>query len=803
MKIEHDGFIEISTALSASSRTWNCKRVKWSALLEKLSNTVKTSETHNQFMSASKAEQSAIKDVGGFVGGRLINGRRTKNAVQYRQLLTLDIDYSTRDFFYNFQLMYDCAACIHGTHKSTPDNPRHRLIIPLSREVSPEEYEPIARRVASVLGIDMFDQSTYETNRLMYWPSTSCDIEYYFDYQDGAWLDADEVLATYTDWHNISEWPVASNYEGKVRDALTKQEDPRSKRGLIGAWCRTYTITDVIEGFLSDVYAPAGDNRYTYIAGTTAAGLVVYDDTFAYSHHGTDPCGGKLCNAYDLVRIHKFGHLDKGTEKEGAARPSDKAMEQLILTDKATVKSLGEERLAEAKYDFGGATPSVDAEATEEDTEWLSGLKANMKGEYENSSENINLILKNDKTLKDAFALNTFDNRRYLTRDMPWRSVSDSEPVRDVDYAGVRNYLDCIYGITGAQKIEDAVSLSIERNQYHPVRQYLDSLVWDGTPRVDTLLIDYFGAEDNAYTRATIRKSLCAAVARIYEPGTKYDMVPILVGPQGTYKSTFLRKLGGRWFSDTFTTVQGKEAFEQLQGSWIIELAELSAFKKSESESIKQFISKCDDMFRPAYGRTVEVYKRQCVFFGTTNDSDFLKDPTGSRRFNPIDIRPELATKSVPGELDGEVDQIWAEAVVLYRNGEPLYFTGEEASQATDAQESHSAIDERSGIIEDFLNLELPEDWPNMDLYDRRTWLNDPLRKKGSVRREVVTVAEVWCECLQRPKDEMSRYNTRDINDILRSMPNWEFVSAVRTVPGYGRQKYYRRKGASGYADLL
>ena len=251
---------------------------------------------------------------------------------------------------------------------------------------------------------------------------------------------------------------------------------------------------------------------------------------------------------------------------------------------------------------------------------------------------------------------------------MPWRKIQGIEPMRDVDYSGIRNYIECIYGITSSQKIDDAIAIAVEKFSFHPIRDYINNLNWDGTHRIDSLLIDYFGADDSLYTRASIRKALCAAVARVFNPGTKYDMVLVLVGPQGTYKSTFFKRLGMAWFSDTFSTFQGKESFEQLQGAWLIEMAELSGLKKAEVEQVKQYISKCEDMFRPAYGRTIETYKRQCVFFGTTNNMDFLKDPTGNRRFNPVDAHIERRTKHVIYDLtQSEVDQIWAEAYVLWK----------------------------------------------------------------------------------------------------------------------------------------
>lgn len=789
--IKNDGVLDIAVGLNAKVKVWKNKKIQWSELLERLSRPVVTPETHKQFMAASKQEQQHIKDVGGFVGGYLVGGKRDKQSVKHRQLLTLDIDFSHENMFWDFSVLYDCAAAIHSTHKSSPTNLRHRLIVPLDRPVTPDEYQAIARRVASDCGMDYFDPSTFDVNRLMFWPSVSIDSEYYYRYIDGPFLSADGVLSTYDDWRDVSQWPVCGDFENAIAKEAKKQEDPLAKKGIIGLFCRAYTIDDAIALFLSDDYAPAGEGRYTYSKGSTAAGLVVYEGKFAYSHHGTDPSSGVLCNAFDLVRLHKFGALDIG--KEGA-KESMRAMERFASDTDGVKKQIALERREEAKIDFADG---VDCAEKSDDTEWLAGMQTNGKGAYENTSGNINLILRNDSHLKGAFRLNTFDNKRYVFKSLPWRVVEGCDLFKDVDYAGVRNYIECVYGITSSQKVDDALSLEFERAKYHPIRDYLNGLVWDGTQRVDSLLIDYFGAEDSPYTRAAIRKMLCAAVARAYCPGTKFDAILILVGEQGTYKSTFVRKLGGEWFSDTFTTVQGREAYEQIQGAWIVEVAELSGLKKAEIETIKHYISKCADSFRPAYGRVVETYKRQCVFFGTTNSRDFLRDPTGNRRFMPVDVHPERAVKSVADDLtDAEIEQIWAEACEMYRCGETLYLSEEEENIARREQRRHAEVDERRGVIEEYLDAKYPSDWDGRDLNDRRNWLDDPLASQGTLRKELVCIAEIWCECLGKDKKDMSRYNTREINDIMRSLDGWEFVAGTHCFPIYGKQRFYRRKKA-------
>lgn len=795
INLTHDGIVEIATGYSANSKVWKNTKLKWSKLLTKLSEAVQTSETHAQFMRASKADQGQIKDVGGFVGGYLDKGQRKKTSVLYRTVVTLDIDFSHADFWWDFTMLFDCAACIHATHKSSPEKPRHRLVIPLNREVTVEEYQAIARRIAGDLNIELFDQSTFQQERLMFWPSVSSDIQYYFEYQDGPFLDADYILGLYDNWKDTSEWPSAAAFSDDIAREIKKQEDPEDKKGIVGTFCRTYGIQAAIETFLSDIYTSAGEGRFTYLPGSAAAGLIVYEDKFAYSHHGTDPAGGRLCNAFDLVRIHKYGHLDTGKEKTDKDRASFKAMEEFATKDKLVKHQIADEKFADARLDF--AEDFEDGTSDEYDDSWVEQLEANTKGEYDNSAPNINLIVQNDRYLKGAFKLNIFDNKRYILKSVPWRKVDSIEPMRDVDYSGVRNYIECVYGIVSSQKIDDAIALDVEKHCFHPIRDYINSLHWDGVPRIDTLLIDYFGADDNKYTRAAIRKALCAAVARVFMPGTKYDMVLVLVGEQALYKSTFVRKLGMDWFSDTFSTFQGKEAYEQLQGAWLIEMAELSGLKKAEVESVKQYISKCEDMFRPAYGRTVETYRRQCIFFGTTNSADFLNDPTGNRRFNPVDIHAERRTKSVRDDLtQSEVDQIWAEAYVLWRAGELLYFDEEEGAIARSSQVAHSAVDERKGIIEAYLDKLFPDDWATKDLYDRRSWLDDPLAKAGTTQKDRVCTAEIWCECLGKDKNDMSRYNTREINNIMTSLPDWEFVSSTANFPIYGKQKYYKRKNS-------
>lgn len=789
-----DDKIDIAVAHGARSKSWKNQRWSWPDIVEKLTTEHKTGETIKEYLGATKDEQSKIKDVGGYVGGFLRNGRRKPENVMHRQLLTLDIDEAHADFWSDCQMQFDNAAVLHGTHKHTESSPRYRLVMPLSREATPDEYVATARYVAGVLGISFFDNTTFQCERLMFWPSSSKDVKYFAESQKGEWLDVDEILDSYTDWTDSSSWPTSESTIREVNSLSKKQEDPENKRGVIGAFCRTYSITEVIDSFLSEEYVPAGEERYTYTKGTAAAGLILYEDKWAYSHHGTDPTSGKLCNAFDFVRIHKFGHLDPATQTKGNSK-SFKAMEDFCCNDEGVKKTIASETITETNYDF--AEPFEPGEEVEVNTDWATDLEVDGKGKYLSTANNITLVLGNDPHLAGVFQENLFDDKKYVVRTLPWRAIKKPEPIRNVDYSGVRNYIEAVYGIAGVSKIEDALNLEFQKYSFHPVKKYLKGLAWDGIERIDTLLIDYFGADDNVYTREAIRKMLVGAVARIFRPGVKFDLVLTIVGDkQGTGKSTFLAKLGQEWFSDSFHTISGKEAFEQLQGAWIIEMAELSGVRKSEVEATKHFITKREDTYRPAYGRIVETYKRRCVFFATTNQKDFLNDPTGNRRFMPVDVNEHLITKKIldDNEMTGEqVNQVWAEAVELYKGGEPLFLSPAAEELAKEEQAGHSQVDERKGVIEMFLDRLLPEDWADKDLYERRGFLHGPLSAKGVEVRQYVCLAEIWCECLGKEKHEMTRYNTREINDLLRGLADWGQNKSPRNFSLYGKQKYYSR----------
>jgi hypothetical protein len=331
------------------------------------------------------------------------------------------------------------------------------------------------------------------------------------------------------------------------------------------------------------------------------------------------------------------------------------------------------------------------------------------------------------------------------------------------------------------------------------VRDYLDALEWDGEERVESLLIDYLGAEDNAYVRAVTRKSMMAAIARIYRPGVKFDNVLVLVGQEGVGKSEILYRLGGDWFNDSLTTVHGKEAYEQLQGAWLIEMAELAGLKKAEVETVKHFISKRVDRYRVAYGRRTEDFPRQCIFFGTTNKIDFLKGQNGDRRFWPVVVRAVAPTKNLFKDLNKEeIAKIWAEAKYYYETGEKLVLDAEMELLAKEVQTEHIEFDDRVGLIREYLKKPITEDWKDLDVFERRSYLNgdDDLVAEGTVQRTRVCVAEIWQEVFGGSIKDMTRYNVIDIHNMMQNMKDWEKYNGKLRFGFYGVQRGYVLKGS-------
>lgn len=805
IRVKNDFTIDLATAHSRVSKKWRNRHWQWSELLQRCSETKRTSETAAEYARMSREEQSNVKDVGGFVGGYLSQGIRKNTNVMYRSVATLDIDYGTLNVWDDFTLAFDFAAMLYSTHKHSAKTPRYRLVFPLSRQVSPAEYEPLCRKIAAELGIDLFDDTTYELPRLFYWPSTSKDADYVFEYQDGPACDVDAVLSQYVDYRDVSAWPISSREGDVIAHEMKKAGDPLEKPGVIGAFCRAYTIEEVIAKFLSDHYEPtAHPERYTYKLGSVAGGLVCYEGKFAYSHHETDPASRQLCNAFDLCRIHLYGAQDEGSRAQDVTRrPSYAAMMEFAASDKAVKLVMARDKQKEAADDFAGVELPKDYS-----DEWKADLDYSTSGKLKCTIANIIQILENDPALAGRIVHDQFTGMDAAKEPLPWKPQPGQWT--DNDDANLRVWLERNYDITGKDKISDALTAVLTRHSYHPIRDYLNGLQWDGVPRLDRIVIDYMGAEDSELNRAMCRKHFTAAVSRVFRPGCKYDYCLIMSGAEGIGKSTLLSIMGGSWFNDSITTTEGKEGMEQLRRAWIIELGELSSIKRSDVEQVKAYLSKQVDIYRAAYGRRVTEHPRQCVFCGTTNEALFLKGDNGNRRFWVIPVDAALRKyRNWHEALSRDRDQLWAEAVHYYRQGERLYLTDELEAQAKQRQQEFNddSDDPIVAMLTRYLDTRLPVAWDTMDVMARRSYLRDPdpLQADGVVLRDRVCAAEFICEQMGKDMtDKDYKYMARRICKIIDGLPGWERISSTRHVQQlYGVQKGFRRKPSAENEDDL
>ena len=770
------------------------------------------------------------------MGGTLVSGgRRTRQNVISRSLITLDADFATPGMWERAIALNDYAMCVYSTHKSTALLPRLRFVIPLSKDCLVEQYEPIARLIANDLGIESFDVTTYAPERLMYWASTSADAPFEFHVQEGEMLDPDKVLARYADWKDSTQWPIGSQETSIHIKTAKLQGDPTLKHGVVGLFCRTYDVPAVIDEYLSNQYEACADlfgqPRYTYLGGSTSGGVILYQEgQFSYSHHASDPAGGLLCNAFDLVRLHLYGDKDLSSAPDTAITklPSYVAMGELINLDgNCKVQKLLEVRQA-AQEDFKteplglskadkmligieddevGAsddkvkTKDLDAAACQ----WAKEMEVDRKtGEYLSSINNVLVILENDENVSGVIGYNEFTDRKVMMKDSQWRKLTAEEVERgamwkDSDDSFLRGYLERVYKIQGKDKIRDAIHMAMIRNSFHPVREYLSGLVWDGIPRAEQLLVNYMGAEDSVYVRCVTKTWLTAAVARIFVPGIKFDNVLMLIGPQGLGKSTLGSKLGRAWFSESFTNVQGKESYEQLRGAWIIEMGEMGYMKRGEMEVIKHFISKKEDTYRAAFAENIGSFKRQCVFYGTTNDEDILRDKTGNRRFWTVGASM-ASGRAVFNDLTDEiVSQVWAEVTAFWKSGKAiLYLPLELQGDIEKVHEGYMEDDPSVGLIEEYLSTPIPLQWEEFDMVKRRAYYQGSdfgmkaYKPEELMERTEASVPEIRYELGWNSTPNVSQYDAKITHSTLRNMQGWEKGRRAKRGP-YGTQPSYFR----------
>lgn len=738
----------------------------WPQIVERLKNVTYAEHTARRYAEMSKKERTKAKDVGYFIGGLTV-----KRKVTYRQLLVLDIDYpveGTLDALRDW--LRGKNYVIHSTHTSTDKEPRYRVVTTLSRFVVAEEYGAIMRMLHEKLELPI-DIATFDFNRIMFLPSVPKDVKYFFECSFGESIDVVDLLDKSDEWRDLSGLSVPKNVQ---------VQDPKYKGGIIGAFCMKYPIREAIDTFLSDVWKKERNGRYTLAGASTYGGGVIYEDKYLYSNHSTDPHLGRSHNSYDAVRLYKFG--------EGKVGNAGMA---------ALCESLG------IKPDSG--RPHALTVEGMEDEEAKAILQERLdidnKGMLRKSLKNAKVILEYDPHVRDIFAYDLFSEMPVLKRMPPWREYDqriedeDCKDVRaytemeDVDESYLRLYFEEKYDFESRQVLQDALLITEHQNAFHPIRDYLNSLEWDGVKRLEKIFIDCFGVPDTLYAREVGIKFFTGAVRRVFIPSAKMDYIPVLVSDEGMGKSRFIKRMAKIWGSDTFYTFNGgKEAYEQLRGVWLLEIPELNGVQSRGTNSRKAFVTKGSDRYRSAYLKYTKTYKRQCVFIASSNDIIFLDDPSedGRRWWGLMCNKDKIKIDVHSDEFLELVNKYWAEAVHYYKMGVLPMLSRAADSEAKSLRTVHKTENMEQGALIDYLNMPVPDDWYEKDTFEHKVYFdNGPTSWYGTPRKYICN-AEVAREFFGYERKELNTSVGRKVSDAIEQTKLFRRTGGKQRFGEYG-----------------
>lgn len=854
----------------------------WGAFKKQFRKPTRTKERQHVYMKLANDEQQRLKSIDGWLYRTQVEkGKRNAKSGQPSDLVTLDFDYATPDFLFMLQQGLVCPQIewmVHSSRRHTEEKPRLRMFIPLARPITNEEYSIVARIVARMFDpeMSMVDKVSFRKAQMMFKPTASIDAEYIYEENEGDLLDPDEVLAEFErtdgDWRDITNWPRVA--EEELRQVADKAENPLEKRGLVGDFCRAfYPIQTAMDVWIPGTYEPVDDSsekpRFTYAGGTTSSGAVVEDDgLFLYSHHGSDPVADMLVNAFDLVRIHKFGHLD---EEEPKDTPVNKLPSYKALAEAAQEHPEYKRAQAQAKYDmlamFDDVADEYVEEAAEDEevddvleslvgdapktgsgaalaadrpkghgrkkkptpsAEWFPDeLELDQNGNIVQNLPNAQVIIYHDARLWQAIAYDDFMQKIVLKRDIKshtalippclcrdkvrgdiWQDINDTT-VRAI-LASPNGEGRVGYGIDklAERDLASAILLTALNNRFHPIKDYLwtcEEIGWDGKPRVEKLFIDYLGCPDTPYHRQTAKMIMVASVARIFEPGHKFDFSPVLEGEGGIRKSTFIEFLyGSENFGELTCDLRDTQKIaETIGGVWSLEFPEMTSFHKSDYNDAKQFLSAKTDQVRMAYDRRVSVFPRQATFWGTTNNTKYLKDPTGNRRWWPIHVNVQQIDTN---RLRDQRDQLWAEAMAIYKEMRraqpeddlPLYLSDPEAqAEAVELQTGARQRQMYEQWVEDI------RDWLDAPITLRQLWdeygierFPDPNAEfdpeKVRVQRIVVRDSDILHHVLREEGAIKNQQTLQNFDSAMGSI--WEWVR-LKKLTGKDRAYYFGKQG--------
>lgn len=762
----------IATAPKRDSLHWTQDRVTWADICDWMNKPARRKEAGNYLLGTLRT--TTVAHHRNKPDDKCTDLHRRKDAVVSRSAITLDIDHASPQFAQAVELSLPFAALLHTTYSSSPDEPRYRLIVPTNRELAPDEYVVAAKAIMQMLGEDQFDPGSAQPERYMFKPAEQEPGWFQWWEIEGEAADVEFLLASFEE--DLSDKPIP-------RPNKTKR-DPFEIEGVVGAFNKAYEDWDLLISEYDLPYEKVDEDRYHLVGARSQAGMgpVAGIAGLVYSHHANDPAYGKACSAFDLVRLHHFGELDETAKPQTPINklPSHEAMLDLASRDyRVTAQLVGVEFDQEVDEDV--AAPN----------NWRLQLRlATRTGKFIDCITNWDLVRENDPVFR-LLSYNELSLSPEATADLPWRAVGDLNRVfSENDRWELVDYLEREYGIRPIkQRVDALVDTTAARRRFNPVRDYLESLVWDGKPRVETSLP---GVKPTPFTRQVARMVLAAAVARMLEPGCKWDHTLVLYGAEGLGKSWWINRIA-RGYSSSLGRIDNKDTLLTMQRSWIMTSDEGHSLRKADSDAMKEFLTRTADVFRMPYDRETLVHPRHCVIWSTTNDETFLRRQEGNRRFLIVHCEEQVDFDAYSDEY---VDQLWAEAVYLYRAGEKLYLVDETAEIAAQERERFIEEDSLAGIIQEFLDMKVPADWWERSPVSRIQWMRDRahgFEPEGDMQVDRTCSRQIWREALNQI-GEPRRVDLLDITESLKRIPGWRVVPGRQRIPGYGPQLTFIRE---------
>nr|DAU73348.1 MAG TPA: virulence associated protein E [Caudoviricetes sp.] len=755
--------IDLTIMASRTSKQWFPATITW-----------------EEFVEAAQ-EPATEKDCGAYMAGKATSTSRKDSRVEYRSMVTLDADNADAELPARVEGL-GLTALVHSTYSHTTDKPRYRIIIPiLGPGLTEEEYPRAAHGLMEALGKEQFDKTCDQPKRVMFWPSAaSPDLYEVYSYK-GETAAAQELLERF------------GGFSATPEHKRGPKCDPYKLPGVVGAFNRLYDMSRAVEEF-NLPYEQVGENRWHYTNAKSSGGVCVYPDGYVYSNHASDPAGGRTLCMFDLVAMHKFNDLDEAADTPLNTAPKDRPSIQKALQEFTELPAVKKEMMSLNIESFG-----------EGEDDWKSKLHVHPKtGQTLNDVHNLRLLKKHDPVLS-GLAYNTMNLATITRRDFPWRKVTPGkdDQLTNADRVEISDHIHYTYNLrqTSKERVNDVIDTVAQDHSFHPVEEYLEGLEWDGVSRIETWL----PGEVNNYKRSVARLTAVQSVARMLDPGVKVDNCMILSGGEGLGKTWFIERMARGWTCTLGPIDRGsaRDTIMIMSRSWIAVADEGYSLKKADADNMKNFITRTHDEVRLPYARETVGLPRRQVIWGTTNDPTFLHAQEGNRRFLIVNVSEKLDFDKYTGEY---VDQVWAEAVHLWKEsrakygveGNPdLYLNAEEEAVAKGVREEATEEDSLVGLIQDYLDTLVPENWETMPVSDRIYWLEaskQGLVKPGTHRIERVCSFEIWKVLLGNTCGKPSRVESLEIAEALRRVPGWESSGSKRArFAFFGRQRYFSR----------